>query len=287
MEFSLQQVLIASIPPFLWAFMTFCLTKANRSMDGTKALFMFEVVGIPITLCMLPFIAPEAHGNLWLLFGLGIWQTFVLLLYFYALRVGQLAIVGTIIETNVIITVILSVVFLHESFYLLKFIAISAILIGVILLGIHLKDLRKNGKVKFSAGVLPTLLAAFGTGIYFYFIGISSRINGWYATSLGMRIMIAVTILVLFCIQRKDILSLFRKIDWRWIIPAAVFDVAAFSVFNYALTQYEISYVAVINAAAPVVSTILAIIFLKEKLTVFQIVGFLLVIGGIVALNIV
>lgn len=287
MEFSLQQLIIASIPPFLWAFMTFFLTKANRSMDATRALFMFELVGIPVFLCMYPFVAPEKHDNLLLIVILGILITISLLLYFYALRVGQLAIVGTIIETNIIITVILSVFLLHESFYLLKFIAITAILIGVILLGLHLDDFKKSKKVKFTAGVFPTLVAASITGVYFFFVGISSRSNGWFTTALGIRIVVPLVIAALFTFRGKDVLALFKRVDWKWIIPAAVFDVAAFSVFNYALTKYEISYVSVINAAAPVVSTILAIIFLKEKLTIFQIMGFLLVIGGIIALNMV
>jgi len=287
MEFSFQSLLLASIPPFLWAFMTFFITKASRSMDATKGLFMFQLIGIPLFLCMLPFLSPEKNTNLLLIIGLGVWETFAYLLYFYALRIGQMAIIGTIIETNVIITVPLSAIFLHESFYLLKFIAISAVIIGVIMLGLHLKDLKKSKMVKLSAGVVPTLLAAIATGVYFFFVGISSRINGWYSTALGIRIMIVLTICILFVIQRKDVLSLFKKVDWKWIVPAAVFDVVAFSVFSYALTRYEISYVSVINAAAPVISTALAIIFLKEKLTIFQVTGFLLVIVGIIALNIV
>ncbi len=99
--------------------------------------------------------------------------------------------------------------------------------------------------------------------------------------------MIPLTIVILFLFQGKKLTELFKDIAWKWIIPGAICDVIAFSIYNYALTRYEVSYVSVISSAAPLVSTILAILFLKEKLTVFQITGFILVMIGVICLNIV
>lgn len=285
MESFLQPLLLALIP-ILLGIETFFLTKANRTMEVFRAQFMFQLIGIPLLLVIFPFITPQSNSNFFLIIGLGIWETFVFSLYFYALRIGKLAVVGTIFETYIVITVFLAVIFLHEPLYLLKFIAILSVFLGIVLLGIQLQDLKKTKKVNLLTGVVPALIAAFGTGIYFFFVGISSRINGWYATALGIRIMIPLTIIVVFIFQRKKLSLLFNEIAWKWIIPGAICDVVAFSVYNYALTRYEISYVSVIGAASPVISTILAILFLKEKLTKFQIVGFILVLAGIICLNI-
>lgn len=287
MEFSLQPLLISVIPALLFGTETFFLTKANRTMEVFRAQFIFQLIGIPLLLVIMPFITHQNNSNISLIIGLGIWETFVFTLYFYALRIGKLAIIGTIFETYIVITVFLAVLFLHESLYLLKVIAILSVLFGIILLGFHLHDFKKTKKVNLLTGVIPALIAALGTGIYFFFVGISSRTNGWYSTALGIRIMIPLTIAAVFLIQRKKLSLLFKDIAWKWIIPGAICDVTAFSIYNYALTRYEVSYVAVIGAAAPIVSTVLAILLLKEKLTIFQIIGFILVIIGVICLNIV
>ncbi len=287
MGFSLEPLLLALIPALLFGIETFFLTKANRTMEAFRVQFIFQLIGIPLLLVILPFISPERNGNLPLIIGLGVGETFVFTLYFYALRIGKLAIVGTILQTYIVVTVFLAVVFLHESFSFFKFIAIAAVVVGIIFLGFHLQDLRKTKKVNLFVGVVPALIAALGTGVYFFFVGISSRANGWYSTALGIRIMIPLTIVIVFLFQRKKLTLLFKDIAWKWILPGVICDVLAFSIYNYAFTRYEVSYVTVIGASAPIVSTVLAILYLKEKLTLFQLVGFILVIVGVICLNLV
>lgn len=284
MHISLQPLLLSSIAPICWGISWLFLTKASRKMDVFSTQFMFQLVGIPMLLLLLPFLGVAGITNYWLIIVLGIVVTFTYTLYFYALRIGQLAVVAPIYETNVLVTVFLAVFFLHESFYLLKFLAILVLIIGVVFLGIQLSSLKKK-RIELFKGVLPAVISSFGTGFFVYFTGISARINGWYPNALGIRMVIPLVIIILFLIQRKKLYSLFKNIMWKWILPAAVFDVIAFSMFNYTFGKYEVSYVSIIAAATPVISTILAILFLKERLTVFQIVGFILVICGIVFLN--
>ena len=91
---------------------------------------------------------------------------------------------------------------------------------------------------------------------------------------------------MILCVQKRNIIKIFTHVPWKWVVPAALFDVLGFSLLNVALARYEVSYVAAILTAAPVVSTSLAMIFLKEKLQFYQWIGFLLVLGGIVSLNV-
>src|SRR6185437_1219934 len=163
MHFSLQPLLLCLIAPICWGISWLFLTKASRKMDVFHTQFMFQLVGIPMLLVLLPFLQVTTLTNYWLIIILGIVVTFTYTLYFYALRIGQLAVVAPIYETNVLVTVFLAFVFLHESFYLLKFFSILAILVGVFLLGIQLHSLKKK-KIALFKGVIPAIISSVGTG---------------------------------------------------------------------------------------------------------------------------
>lgn len=202
MNYFLQAFSISLIPAVAWGIMWFFVTKAIRDMEVFQSQFLFQLVGIPLLLLLLPFIPHTISTfNLPLLIGLGILETFVLTLYFYALKIGELAIVGPINNVNILITVFLAVVFLHDSIYPLKVFGIIAVLMGVILLGLKLQTIKKG--VSLYKGVAPALLSTIGTGTYLFFVSISSRINGWYYTSLGIRVVMPITILAIFFIQKK------------------------------------------------------------------------------------
>ncbi|HLL60080.1 MAG TPA: DMT family transporter [Candidatus Nitrosocosmicus sp.] len=282
----MEALLISMIPMIGWGMMWFFATKATREMDPFQSQFLFQLVGIPMLLLLLPFVFRGIQTeNLPLIIGLGFFETFVLTLYFYALKIGKLTIVGPIGEMYLLVTILLTILITHESLYFLKGVAIISVLAGVILLGLQLNELKKSKKISLYQGVLPALIAAFGTGIFVFFVGISSRVNGWYMTSLGIRVMIVLTILVIFLIQKKNLKNIFKNVPWRWVLPAAFFDVLAFTTFNYALMKYEISYVSVMSAGAPVITVVLAYLFLKERIIWYQIIGLFLVIGGIIILN--
>lgn len=285
MHFSTQAFIITLIPALCWGTMWLFLKEAMKTTEVFKSQFLFQLLGIPLLLILLFFIPKQPlHINYPLIIGLGVGETFILTLYFYALQIGELAIIGPVNQANVLVTVFLSSIILHESLGILKVFGIIGVLMGVILLGLKLHALKKG--IKLYKGVAPALISTVGTGIYLFYTGISSRINGWYYTSLGIRVAIPLTILIYLFLRRKRISDLFKNIPWKWIIPASVLDVIGFSTLNYATIKYDISYVTVMSKAAPVISTILAIYFLREKLKTYQIVGLIIVIAGIISLNI-
>ena len=145
MNYFLQAFSISLIPAVAWGIMWFFVTKAIRDMEVFQSQFLFQLVGIPLLLLLLPFISHTISTfNLPLLIGLGILETFVLTLYFYALKIGESSIVGPINNMNILITVCLAVIFLHDSIYPLKVFGIIAVLMGVILLGLKLQTIKNR-----------------------------------------------------------------------------------------------------------------------------------------------
>lgn len=282
-QHSLTALGVALVPAIGWGVMFFFLTQAVRDMDVLAAQLLFQLAGIPMLLLLIPLV-PHAPVtlNLPLLLLDGALETFALTLYFYALRVGKLTIVGPIYQANVAITVALAVIVFHEHLYSLRILGIAVVVTGIALLGVQVSG-RQRGALH--RGVAPALLATLGTGVYLFLVSISSRLSGWFYTSLGIRVTIAFTILCWLVATRRRSISLFRDVPWRYLGAAAGLDVFAFSTFNWAVTRYDISYVAVMSAAWPVVSTVLAVVCLRERLTLRQVAGLLLVLVGVVGLN--
>ncbi len=279
-----KQIISLTVPLSLGVMMIF-LTKAARRMESFQTQFLFQLLGIPLLLVLFPFVPTNQHLNIPLLIGLGVWETFVLTLYFYAVKIGNLVIVSSVFETYVLVTTFLAVFFLGESLHFTKIAGTGAILAGIILLGLNLEDRVKGNNPTLYKGVSPALLSAIGTGIYLFFVGISSRINGWYYTALGIRIVMPLTILGFFWFQKRSLKKIFVGVPWKLIIPAAILDVVGFSAFNIATARYEVSYVTIMSAVAPIATVTLAYFFLGEKLKLYQLAGFVLVMVGVVSLN--
>jgi drug/metabolite transporter (DMT)-like permease len=284
MHYPLVTLLVSLVPTLSWGIMWLFVKQATKKLEVFQSQFLIQILGIPLLLLLLPFVpSVPSSFNLTLLLGLGIFETFVLTLYFYALKIGDLSIIGPLKGIKILFTVLLAALFLHESIYPLKIMGMVGVLVGVTFLGINFE--RKFTRTSLSKGVVPALISAAGTGVYFFFTSISSRLNGWYYTSLGIRLVIPLTIMCLFLIQKRNIRQVFQNVPWQLISWAAFFDVLAFSTFNYALNLYDVSYVTVVVSASPAISSLLAVMYLKEKLKIYQIIGIIIVVFGVIALS--
>lgn len=270
----------------------FCLSKITRRIkDVFVAQFLFQLVGIPMLLVIAPVVpVGSIHGieGFAFLVGLGILVTFAFTLYFHALQIGNLAVIAPLQNAKVLITVALAVAFLNESISPLRGVGTIAVVCGVVLLAMNLKPGAGPGKASLYRGVVPGLVASVGLAFYQFFVAISDRLNSWYYTSLVIRIVIPIVIAVMFLVQgrRQQLKTAFRAAPWRLIAAASFLDVVGFSTFNIAVSRYDVSYVSVIASASPVVSVVLALVFLGEKLERYQIAGFVLAVAGVAALNI-
>jgi drug/metabolite transporter (DMT)-like permease len=286
----LQALLISLVPMVTRGVMWLFVTKAARRMEAFQAQFLFQLIGIPMLLALLPLAPrspiPSPSGTL-LLVGCSVLITFALTLYFHALKIGALAVVGPLSEASGLVVVILGVLFLHNSVYPLKIIGVAGVLLGAASLAFKPGAALRLGEglTSLNRGVFETLLYAGAVGVYQLLVSISSRANGWYYTSLGIRLLIPLIILLVFIGQRRSLRGVFKDVPWLWVTLAALCDVLTFSSFNFALTRYELTYVAITANAAPVISVLLAVVFLRERLSWRQAAGVALVLGGVTSLN--
>lgn len=261
------------------------VTQTSRKIGPVPALFLFQVLEIPLFAFLLPFAPPfPTNPTILPIVAVAALFSFNYLLFLHAAKIGNLAVVGPIGQLYMVVTAILGVVFLHESFGLGKLLSILLIMTGVILLGLQLPK-KKERVFRLLAGVPHSFLSSIGTGIYLYLLAIFSRANGWFVTVITIRITIALTTFVLLLVQRYKFSTLRRQTPWKSIGAAAILDAVAFSLYNYAISYYEVSTVTIITSLQAAVIVLFSWIVFKERLNKQQVVGLVVALAGLISLQ--
>ena len=260
----------------------FLAAVSSKKLGAFKSLFLFQLVGIPFFIFLIPFANFNFSINsLYGVLALGLYEALIMMVIFHATEIGNVSVVGPIIDSYGLFALPLGILFLNEQITLFKAFAAFLIFIGVILLSI--KASKKN--LNIHKGVMPALVGALGTAIYFIFVGVLARQVGWFINALVIRIGISIVLFFVLIFRKTDFKKLFSNNIWKILIPAALLDVIGFSLFNASVLQSKISYATVIISAQSFIIVLLSWWFLKERLKIYQIVGLFAVVLGLVILS--
>ncbi len=125
------------------------------------------------------------------------------------------------------------------------------------------------------------LLAAFWGGS-FLFLRIAAPVLGpvWL---IEVRVLFAGLILLLFAV-RQGLLTTIRRNFVPLLIVGAINSAIPFLLFAFASLSLPAGFTSILNATTPLFGTIVAAIWLKEKLTASRMIGFALGFAGVVIL---
>jgi len=260
----------------------FLAAVSSKKLGAFKSLFLFQLVGIPFFVFLIPFASFNFSINsLYGVLALGLYEALIMMVIFHATEIGTVSVVGPIIDSYGLFALPLGILFLNEQITLFKTLAAFLIFIGVVLLSLN--TYKKSLNVH--KGVLPALIGAFGTAIYFIFVGVLARQVGWFINALVIRIGISIVLFFVLIFRKTDFKKLFSNNIWKILIPAALLDVIGFSLFNVSVLQSKISYATVIISAQSFIIVLLSWWFLKERLKIYQIIGLFAVVLGLVILS--
>ncbi len=286
MNFSLLLPLLLGLIPMLCLGIEYVANaKVSRQVGPLKAVFLFQLLGLPLLILLLPLETHKIDINILYPLALGVVFTFVLLLSFYAIKIGNVSITGPICQTSGFMTFVFGILLLHETLGVLKLASGLLVLGGVILLAVNFKDLKKVNLEMFYKGVPHALVFAVGAGLFMVASAAITREVGWITTSLAIKIAIALTTFVLLITRKNRVSEIFRGIPWKIAILTATLDVISFSTYNFAATKFEVSYLAVFASAASLVVIAIASVFLKEKISSVQKIGVLLTVLGLIGIQ--
>ncbi len=226
----------------------------------------------------------------WLLFFtivLSIAGFFPFYFYLSAIKKGSLSIVAPIAKSAVIITVLLSLLFLNERLNTIHALLICAVILGVVLLSMNFRSLLALRWKETYAGVVPALGAAFLWGMIYFAWKFPVQAYGPWFSAFMIETGIAAAALPL--LQKKDINTV-RTIGLKgWLVMLGCAAATLLGTIGYmkAISLAPLSLVMPIITATPVVSTLVAVMWFKERLSVVQWLGGVLVVGSIALLFVV
>ncbi|MGA2295931.1 MAG: EamA family transporter [FCB group bacterium] len=175
---------------------------------------------------------------------------------------------------------IIAIIFLKESHTWQKILGIIIAIGGtLIILFEHGVDFSSN----YLIGNILVLLASFSWAIY-TILGknIAIKYGAMYSTALSMILGFILFLPIFFILKPPLDYSSISIFGWSEIIYLGLLSSAvSYGIWFYALTKIEASKVAVFNNLQPIFTTILAMFFFHQHLTIAFIAGGILILGGV------
>jgi len=214
----------------------------------------------------------------------GFLEVIAYLAFYKGFEEGQVSLVSPIGSSWPVLTIIFGLVFLKETLLTNQIIAIVLIFFGLILISINIKEIRQR-KWVISKGVKEGIIAMVGWGILFFLLTGPSRALGWFLPVLIFRFF-TILFLLPFIFRNKNSNEIFPRFYLAPLIIIGLLDVGAFFAYTFGIRGEQVSIVAPIIAAFPLVTVALAKIFLKEKLLLNHILGIISTIVGLILISI-
>lgn len=204
----------------------------------------------------------------------GISTTLLWIFYFKALDTGDVSKVTPIDKTSIVITLILSMIFLHEKITIIKVISIIFILIGT-LLTVN----KKTTNEKDNKWILYSILTAIFTSTTTIIskIGLND-IDSVLATFIRTVIVFIILMFIVIIKKKYVYLKDISKKSLRCVIYSGITNTLSWLFYFASLKDGETSIVFTIEKLSIVVTILLSVIFLKEKLNRKQIIGIIIIV---------
>ena len=269
-----------------WGIADFFAAKSSRSIGALRTLFFSQLIGLFIISSYFIFAGelPEIGAReiiITLLLSLIYVVSFV---FFYkSLEIGPISVVSPIAASYGMVAVILSVLFLNEDLSSRQIGGIILVILGIILASTNLKEVFSE-KIKLSKGIIFAFFVMIGWGIFYTFLTILVDEWSWFFTALLVRIFLLL-FLIFYLLFLKQPFSFKPKSNIIFLILGiGIFEVIATLSYNIGIERELTAIVAPISATFPLITIILAGIFLKERLILNQYFGIAFVISGLVLL---
>jgi drug/metabolite transporter (DMT)-like permease len=232
-----------------------------------------------------PIILPHGLSTWALLVLFGILQAIVYLLVYKGFGKGQVAVLNPVFASFSGLTALFSILIFGEIVSAGLVVSLFILFLGVLLMNLDLKAFldRRIDFVHvpgFKEVALATLLAAVWTISWDKFVSG----HDWVIYSLCMYVFMTLFILV-YANFRKIKLTFRHPYAWKFLVLIGFCETLAYLAvtYGYSMTSHT-SIVALLSGAFSLPTIILARMFLKEKISLAQIIGGVIIIFGIVLL---
>ncbi len=273
-----------------WGIAIYLAATVSRKIGNVLTLFWMQLFGLAVGMMYFLWNIPSFHYAqiptfLPILFLIALFQIIAYLSFYRGMEKGLVSLVSPLGSTWSLITAVLGVLIYHEVLKSHQVIAISSIIIGILIISVNLGSIVKTKKVELLNGVQEGMLAMLGWGVAWFLTVIPTRNLDWFLPAFLFRIMLIIMLAIYIAFQKRPLIP--QKIRFP-IVPLLViglFDMLAFMSLSIGISQTNSSIIAPIASANTIVVIGLAVIFLKEKLRLNQIIGTIGILIGIILIS--
>ena len=251
-------------------FKSFFWSQLAGLLSGLLLFFVFTVsLNIPaLVLILLPIAA--------ILYSAGY------LFFFKGFELGNVSIVAATMNLWAVFTMLFAFLFMGQRLSTVQTLGVFMIISGVTLASLNWSDIRKQ-KFQLSAGIKETVAGAFFFGIFWNISEIITEEIGWLLTTLFVKFGIVLFLLLFSFLFKRELVLMKASKKIKYMVGLmGIIEAGAVAIVNYGLTMGDAILITPISSALSIVTIILAIIFLREKVTKLQGLGILAAIAGIV-----
>ena len=162
---------------------------------------------------------------------------------------------------------------------------ITCIIIGIVFISLDIKSLLQSKKVALLQGVREGLFSMLGWGLAWFLVVVPTRNLDWFLPAFIFRIFLVILLALIITYQKRTFLPKSTPFPFAPLLIIGSFDMLAFMSLSIGLSRSNSSILAPIASANTIVVIGLAVLFLKEKLKLNQIVGTIGILIGIILIS--
>lgn len=270
-----------------WGFADFFGALAGRRIGSVSAVIAGQLLSAVFMTAVVVATGESLEplrADIWLVVLNGAFAAFAYTTHYKALELGPVAVVSPIGAGYAVVGVALAMIVLGERPSTLSLAGAGIAVVGVVLVSTDLKKLR-HGIKNHVPGLPWAIAAAICFGVAGFLLGWISDRAGWIAGLWGSRVAQVAFFLPLFVVFRTQL--------WRvrlgfglWIaLLAGAADILGVVAFSVGSERGLNSIVLAASAVFPLIAITLSVIVFKERMVTNQVVGVVLVVGGLLLLG--
>ena len=205
------------------------------------------------------------------------------LFFFKGFEKGNVSIIAATMNLWAVFTMLFAFLFMGQRLSVTQTLGVFLILSGATLAALDWNSIKQQG-FQLSQGVREAILGAFFFGIFWNISEIVSEQIGWLVSTTLTKLGIVLFLLIVSFYTKQEIKLTDIPTRTKFVIMLmGIIEVAAVGLVNYGLTIGDAILITPIASALSIVTILLAVLFLKEKVSTVQGFGILMAIVGITA----
>ena len=270
---------------FGWGIYDFLGGVYTKQIGPFKSFFWSQLAGLISALSLLFIFRFSLNVSLLVIILLpiaAILYSAGYLFFFKGFEIGNVSIVAATMNLWAVFTMLFAFLFMGQRLSAIQTFGVFMIISGVTLASLNWSDIR-NQRFQLSSGVKEAVLGAFFFGVFWNISEVISEKIGWLLTTLFVKLGIVLFLLIFSLLIKRELdLSKAPPKTKYMVVVMGIIEAGAVAIVNYGLTIGDAILITPISSALSIVTIILAIIFLNDKVTKLQGLGIITAIAGIV-----